>query len=271
VEPLALRALDRGIRIACPDPGTRSLLLGAYGALRGAAGPPDLDYRVGRTAAGFLLERPGRAPVAAPDAGRLLALLDEDLTVGLQALRPDLYVLHAAALTRGERAVALVAPSGGGKSTLAWALLHHGFGYASDELAPVDLQALAVHPYPRALLLKAAPPPAYPCRTTGPATSRGLHVTAEEVPAEVCDKPLPLAAVLFLRHAPGATPAARPVTPAEAAARLYANALNPLAHPGDGLEGAIRIAAAQPGFELVTADLPATCAVVARTLDRLLP
>jgi len=51
-----------------------------------------------------------------------------------------------------------------------------------------------------------------------------------------------LTAIFFLRRNPAASaPSARPIRAAEAAARLYANSLNQLAHRGDGLDAAIRI------------------------------
>ncbi len=60
-----------------------------------------------------------------------------------------------------------------------------------------------------------------------------------------------------------------PISGAEAAARLFAHTLNPLAHIGDGLEGAIEITKRCAHFELVTADLPETCALVRATLEGL--
>ena len=118
----------------------------------------------------------------------------------------------------------LVAPSGGGKSTLCWALLQHGFRYTSDELAPVELAMLDVHPYPRTLILEREPALPY------------------QLPART------------LRT--------------EAGARLFANALDPLAHEGGGLDGAIRIAKGLSSFELVAHDLGETCRLVRATLDR---
>jgi hypothetical protein len=272
VPSLTLSALDRGIRVRSDDRPALALLGAAYGALRGRAGEIALDYTVGRAgaAAGFVIERRGRTPMRAPDAGGLLALFDEDVTVELQKLRPDAYVVHAAVLKHQDGVVALVARSGGGKSTLGWALLHHGLGYASDELAPVDLATLEVHPYPRALILKRRPPPAYPLAAPTLHTSRGFHVAAEHMPADICTSPAPLTAVFFVDYrSDAAAPSARALSTAEAAARLYANSLNPLAHAGEGLDGAIRIAAACPSFALVAGDLPATCALVIATLQRL--
>ncbi len=204
------------------------------------------------------------------DPSGLLEWLDTDLVISLQRLRRDLYFVHAAVLELSGRAVMLVAPSGVGKSTTAWALLHHAFGYLSDELAPVNLGTLEVQPYPRALCLKTEPPQGYPLPETVLRTSRGFHLPARDLPGRVSIAPATIAAIFILNRQPDTwRPSVRRMTSAEAGARLYANTLNPLAHPGDGLDGAIRIASVTPSFELLTADLPATCGLVIETLAEL--
>ena len=85
----------------------------------------------------------------------LLFHLDKNITLTLQEQRPDLYFLHAAAVALDDRVAALAAPSGTGKSTMAFALLANQFVYFSDELTPIEPETLLVHPYPRALCLKA--------------------------------------------------------------------------------------------------------------------
>lgn len=274
MEILTLRVLERCIRVGCQEPSAQALVTVAYGSMQGDAGMMDLDYTVGRggTPAAFFVKRSGLEPLTAPDDGTFLALFDGDIAIELQKLRRDLYFVHAAVVSRADRAVMLVARSGGGKSTLCWALLHHGFSYLSDELGPVDLETLDVYPYPRALALKGAPPASYPLPPRTVRTSRTLHVTAEEIPGGVSRSPAHLSAVFFLDYHPGTLdPSVRRVTAGEAAARLYANALNPLAHPGDGLDGAIQIATGSRCFELATADLTRTCALLRATMDLVCP
>jgi len=267
---LTLSVLDQGVRVGCAEPTTKALVTATYGAMRGDPGAIDLDYTVGRNIgpATFFMRRQGCEQRTAPDTGTFLARFDEDIAIELQKLRRDLYFVHAAVLTLADVALMLVAQAGGGKSTTCWALLHHGFQYLSDELGPVDLKTLEVHPYPRALALKTEPPTAYPLPSNIVRTSRSLHVPGDKLPARLHKRPAPLGAVFFLRYDPLAlAPSVRPISAAEAAARLYANTLNPLAHPGDGLDGAIQIARAVGCFELVTADLPATCVLVTAVLN----
>jgi hypothetical protein len=156
-----------------------------------------------------------------------------------------------------------------GKSTTAWALLHHGFDYLSDELAPVDLDSLRLQPYPHALCLKKEPPLPYSLPARSVRTCSTLHVPVTQLPNSTLAKPAPLSAIFFLEYCPELKiPTARTITKAEAAARLFVNALNPLAHEQDGLAGAAVIAQRVPSFHLKSAALGPTCELVKAILDK---
>lgn len=231
--------------------------------------PPGLaqdTFRVGRTPRGaWYGEAPAGARFEGPDGVGVLSWLDDTLTIGMQHRRPDLLFVHAAALVRGGRALLLAAESGGGKSTTTWAALHHGFALLSDELAPVDPLDLVVQPYPRAICLKADPPAGYPL-PSGTVQAGGTRcIPVRHVSAA---GPTPLAAIAYVSYQPDdARPSLRAITPAESAARLYANSLNPLAHGGDGLDAMAALAPRVRSFVLRGGDLPATCALLAQALD----
>ena len=262
MDTFSLVALERRIDLCALDAETGALLLKTYGFMRGDRAPADLSYRVGRRGKGpgFFIESDHRERLTVRDPAEFLAIFDEDLAIELQKRRRDLYFLHSAVMSLEARAIMLVGRSGAGKSTMTWALSHHGFGYLSDELGPVDLDAMTVHPFPRAVCLKRQPPAPYPLPEGAIHTSRTIHIPTDSLPGPVGEVPTPLAEIFFLGYSPDAAgPSIRRISTAEAGARLYANALNQLAHPASGLDGAIRLAARHPCFELTTADLGTTC------------
>jgi hypothetical protein len=268
-DSLEVQAAGRVARIRCPDAGLRATLDAVYAPMRRRANHADLEYAVDATETGFVVRGAAGVSTTAAGPGGVLPLIDEQLAIGFQHLRPELFFLHAAALAAGERAFLLVAPSGGGKSTTAWALTHHGFGYLSDELAPVELTGLAVHSYRRALGLKDRPPAPYALPAAALRIGRHAWVAIDAVPSRMPPPPLPVAAVFVLdRRAAGAARTRR-LTPSEAAVRLYANTLNALAHPADGLDAVVDLVSRVPAFELPTSHLPTTHLRVREVLDSL--
>jgi hypothetical protein len=132
-------------------------------------------------------------------------------------------------------------------------------------LSPIDLDSMQVFPYPHALCLKRFPP-AYPLPEEAFYLDRTIHVQTRLLPSAVVSGPRPLGAVFFVHYRPDTSaPELRAITPAEATARLYVTALNPLAHPYRGLEATARIAEHVPCYTLSSAGLPATCELIRAT------
>lgn len=263
---------DQQVTVACETSKPAAILSTVYGAFASAEerspGASPLAYTVAQGPAGeFVIRREAGESTCAEGTGMLLFHFEQDLTVELQKRRSDLYFLHAAVLERDGRALLLVAESGGGKSTTTWGLLHHGFRYASDELAPVDLATGQVYSFPHALCLKADPPAPYPLPDGVLRTSRSRHVPVGLLPSALAPSPLSPDTIVFLGYRPDLDrPTIRPMGSAEAAARLYVQALNPLAHPSDGIDAALQVVRGVRCFGLETAALDATCALVVRTL-----
>jgi len=267
---LNLRIFDRQVRLHCNDELCRRLALANYAAFLQPGDAVDVDYSVTRfPSGGFCISRDGEsvAEISSDEAPEymLVYLLEKLIAIDLQRLRTDLYFVHSSALSRNGRVIMIAAVSGTGKSTATWALLQHGFDYLSDELAPVDPLTLLVHPYPHALCLKTRPPGPYPLPEALLRTEKTLHIPVDSLPAAVVSQPAPLRALIFLQRdsaRPVTVPSYTRVSPAEAGARLYANTLNALAHPGSGLDAAIRIAGAVPAFNVQAGGLQATCELI---------
>lgn len=267
-KPLTLRVFDRNVSIRT-DRQTEHLLRLNFGFLAADVDEFDLEFTVQADShhATFAVTRRDQPTLIAGDVADLLFIVEKDMTIELQKIRHDLYFLHGAALEHNGRACMIVAPSGSGKSTTAWALLHHGFRYLSDELAPVDLNTMAVTPYPHALNLKSDPPAPYRLPEATLRTSGTLHVPVAALPGPAISHATPLSAIFFLRHTPNQPRSTiRPLHAAEAGARLYANTLNLLAHPAGGIDAAIAIARHSRCYSIDSSDLTQTCALISATM-----
>jgi hypothetical protein len=254
----------------CDDRKIRALLQNAYSAFVVPARASLLTYHIAtRIDQHHHLRTPQGEDIEAVDDGELVFYFEKDVTLELERRRAEWFFLHAAALEIEGRGCLLIAPSGSGKSTTAWALLHHGFNYLSDELAPLHLHDLTIEPYPHALCLKGAPPAPYSLPDATLQTPRTLHVPTTALPCTVVTARCPLHCVFFLRYDREASyPVVRPMAAATAAAQIYTNGLNQLAHPGEGLPAAVQIAQSVPAFSLITADLTETCALIKDTVLR---
>lgn len=261
------------MRVDCNDPIAQQLIFDAFGALTVEAvyRNPDISIRVefDSERCGFVVHRQNLPPEFAHDQADLLYVVDKELIVGLQQHRAALFFLHAAVVEYRNKAVMFAAPSGTGKSTLTWSLLNQGFRYLSDELAPIEVDTLRVHPYPRALYLKTAPstPPLGDVRTLRTETS--IHIPAASLPSEAVLDILPLAAIFFLeRDNPSQSVITSRLGATMAAARLMNNTLNALAHPGEGLDTAVHVAQRIPSYVLDISDLSRTHNAIVDALTR---
>ena len=275
LESLEVKACDRRFSIECDDEETAAAVSACFDRLVvETAGPSAAGaevkrkYHVSRASGsgGFHIHNSASAADFVDGVAALLYRLDKNVTIALQHDRSDLYFVHAAALAIDGRVVVLAAPPGTGKSTLTLALLENGFSYLSDELAPIDVEALKVHPYAHALCLKTPPPKPFKLPPDTFDAGGRFHIPVAAVPASAIAEPLSLGAVVFIeRRLPAAT-TCRPITPARAAARLMANALNPLSHAGGGLAAAIAVSRAVPCFELETSNLNRACEEIKRLM-----
>ena len=243
----ALRVLGCDVIVHSKDKTSFKLVCEGYSAfLTGSdIDPPNsLHFNISTSKAnrGWLLQYQDSVNECQNDAD-LLYDFEKAMTLWIQKQRTDLFFIHAAALAIENRCAVISGASGSGKSTLAWFLSHKGFSYLSDELAPIHPDRMHVEAYPHALCLKTEPLswPYLPESTIR--TSATLHVPAHELPVYAANDPAYVGALIFIDSSRnGERLEYRAISGAEAAARLYANGLNQLAHVGEGLPAATQIA-----------------------------
>lgn len=253
--------VGKSITVRGTDAGVMAMLRANFSSMAGPIESADLAYELRSNGDGLpdIVRLDSDFQARSMDTGELVYQFEADLVVQLQLLRSDLFFLHSAVIVLDGNACLLVGHSGAGKSTTCWGLQHHGFEYLSDELAPIDVQRMTVHPYPHALCMKTAPPTGYPVPPNAWLTPRGVHIP---LPTSSRD-PLPLCAVFVVEYAPQHTrPEIVSMRGAESAVRLYPNALNPLAHSNDGMDAVARIATSVPVSRIACADLGETCEAI---------
>jgi hypothetical protein len=234
---LVFEALGQGFRIA----STSAALGAALGPLlRGfpeAAERPSPEHclliveNCARHAAPLCAHRRGGRSHTASSAAELLAWLLPALNTAALDGYAGLAV-HAGVLGRGERAIALPARSGAGKTTLVAAGLRAGFGYLSDEALCVDFGSRAVAAYPRPLVMSGWSREAVGAGRSGTAVGTGeWALTPQDLGGDVLTTPAVLADIVLPVRRPG-PPALARADRSEALGWLLRRSFNHYRRPG---------------------------------------
>ena len=143
--------------------------------------------------------------------------------------------LHAATLSFEGQGVLLVGNSGVGKSTLAAGLVSRGWTYLSDEFALIDPDTLRLHPFPKAMCIKAGSFEVIE-RLNLPLWRRRHYVKAikgavgyvrpQDFAPGVVPSPCPIRFVIFPKYGDGEQPRFYPVLSGHAAFSMAGHALN---------------------------------------------
>ena len=270
-----LRILDVDIQVTCLDTSSTEIISKGFGELivtTPTNNNASLNYVLGQSTDhdGYMVSLEGVSCDYYESDYEFLYFFEKNVTMELQKIRNDLFVIHSAALEYNGKACLLVAESGSGKSTTAWALLHNGFNYLSDELASIDLQKMQVYPYPHALCLKKEPPQPFGFPQGTLFTSHTKHIPTQNLPSRVINSGVPLVAIFFVKYNAEATaPHLSSITSAASGARIYSNTLNLLSHERFGLDAAVKIGRHCRSFDMTTADLQASCEMIRSEMDKI--
>ena len=252
---LSFEVFGNGIQVFYDTDYLAELLRACYGAFEAPIQTAQLSYRITtrHDGSGYHINSYQLDLPPPQSDSELIYAFEKDIELGLQHHHADWYFIHGAAAAFKDRIGIFMAASGSGKSTLTWASLTHGFSYMSDELAPVEPNTLTVQAYPHALCLKTRPPSPYGLPDTVFQTQRTLHVPVHSLPGEYRLTAGKVSALFFVRYDPTASaPSLSPVTQGQAAAQLYANGLNQLAHDNKGLATAAMLAGQIDSYQVTT-------------------
>lgn len=171
--------------------------------------------------------------------------------------RRDAVTLHAAVTAGPLGAVAMCGQTQSGKSTLAAAAAQRGWRHLSDDLAPIDVASMSVHPYARPVMIRPGgrrvladlPEPPLAHR---PFFTDDWFFPASELGAATVDDPVPLVAVVMLSW--GDIAELEPISKASTLFGLI-SASTSIGRRGEVEFGELeRIAVAVPGYRLALGE-----------------
>ena len=218
----------------------------------------------------------GRLQFEPSRADEILPYIEWSINWEVPKVMPEYLQLHASSMEVDGAGVIFPGQSGSGKSTLTAGLLTRGWRYLCDEFALIHSDALALHPYPRAICVKK---PAYPViqslglRLHGDRQyikgfkGRVGFISPVEVRPNAIGQACPIRYVIFPKYTSGATPTLIPIGRAEAAFDLHAVCFNLFGCRALGLDvlaGMIRQASC---YRLISGEIAATCDLVQQLVE----
>ncbi len=220
------RLHDLIFRVRTEDSGIWQAVLSLYGHLEECSGScaAEMCFSLYRDDEAYLLVQDGRILCGTGSRDEAVLALASEIAELWHRRRDWLFIAHAAGVFRENSCILLSAKGGSGKTTLAAALIQHGFSFLSDDIIPVLRGSGHAAAHPLCLHIKQGSVdvlrPMYHrldrlhAYAWGATTLRFLPPpTFRLYPAE---KSWPVAQIIFPRYQKGADTLLRPVSPAEA-------------------------------------------------------
>jgi hypothetical protein len=256
---VTFRALDTTFEVELEDdpvaaPPIRAIL-GAYPRLVDAA--VDVRYRIG----GGEVWRDDTRLCRADDPRDVAPIFELDLYRQVSARAAPGWMLHAAAVHVDGGAIVIAGTSGAGKTTLCLALLARGHAYVTEEIVVIDAHGM-IRGLTRPLHLDRDDPrlalltpslDAVPYEMVGWTGAPQHHVLVAPDPAITHRAPLPLRALIRVRHVPGVPGELRRLPPPAALMELWGCTLRQDTHALDLATATLR---RHPVHELRAPTIP---------------
>jgi hypothetical protein len=172
------------------------------------------------------------------------------------------FAVHAGVVASGDRAIALPADTGGGKSTLTAACVQAGFDYVSDESLCIDLETGMVEPYPKPVMLS---PESHELLGMADGHAGEVPFTAQDLGGEVAQGSLRLTDVVFPEYGhDGAELEELPAS--QIVAGLLGLSFNHYKHPAEAFQLVTSLARSARAWRLTYSDPLEAAALLDREL-----
>jgi hypothetical protein len=156
-------------------------------------------------------------------------------------------VFHAAALARGSSVVLLLANSGAGKTTLTLGLIARGWEPLADDITLVDLETLAIAPFPRCFHVDDSTMGMLPEEMEGIALQRPGKLAGYVRPARWAPGGQPATVIVGVERCPTCMSARYSLLQAAAAGALLTQAIRNKVSASQIAHVAVRVAAGARG------------------------
>jgi hypothetical protein len=191
--------------------------------------------------------------LASADLIPILLALENHATLLTAYQAQDALFVHAGVVGWQGRAILLPGRSMSGKTSLVHALVAAGAVYYSDEYAVLDRQG-RVHPYPRALSIRAA------------AGGSAIRVPVEQIGGQVGTTPLPVGLIVVTAYVPGARWRPAVLTPAAALLALMDNTVAAQREPAHSMPVLREVVLAAPTLRTHRGEAAITARAILRRL-----
>lgn len=171
-------------------------------------------------------------------------------------------LLHAGAVERDGAVVLFPGESGTGKSTTVAACVRHGFGYLTDEMVALDLDAGAVRGWPRPIMLTPWSLAAVGLPGASGSGDGKTAVSCERLGGTVVDDALPVAHVVGLRRGAAATTLG-PMSAGDVLRLLLESSFNHYRHGAAAWAAAAALAGRAQGWWLDAAGVDSAVTAIA--------